>query len=425
MSNVAVFGTGYVGCVSAACLSRDGHRVIGVDVDSEKVSAINRGQTPIAESGLEELIARQVKANMLAATDDAVAAVRETEIGFITVGTPSQSDGAVNTRAMEAVIKDIGTALRETKQDYTVVVRSTLLPGILEQRMAPLLADAAGRPLGPGLQLCNNPEFLREGSAIADYDDPPFVILGTMDGWEASSVMGLYDGINAEQIVTDSYTAALLKYSCNAFHALKVAFANEIGALAKSFGADGQQVMKLLCADKKLNISPAYLRPGFAFGGSCLPKDLRALTRHAQQEALRVNVLDATLASNEEHLRRAVNMIEQTGHRRLGLVGLSFKAGTDDLRESPQVLLAETLLGRGYDIKIFDPGVSVSRLRGGNLAYVDQRLPHLAALLVGDVGELFGHSDLLILATSVANGIGWQSDYHGDSIDLRQDLSRR
>ncbi|HZW30479.1 MAG TPA: nucleotide sugar dehydrogenase [Isosphaeraceae bacterium] len=423
MSRVSVFGIGYVGCVSAACLARDGHQVIGVDVDADKVGELNAGYAPIAEPGLPELVRAQVQAGNLRGTRDVEEAVLTSEIGLITVGTPSNDNGDVSTRAVEQVVAAIGRTLRQSARDFTVVVRSTLLPGILEERLAPLLQEAAGRPLGRGLDLANNPEFLRESSAIRDYDDPPFVLVGADHPRTAQAVLALYEQIAAERVVTDPRTAALVKYGCNAFHALKVAFANELGSLARSFGVDGAEILGLLCRDRRLNISTAYLRPGFAFGGSCLPKDLRALTRYAEREALRLDLLASILPSNEDHLRRAVRLIQGAGHRKIGIIGLSFKPGTDDLRESPLVILVETLLGRGFDIKILDPGISVSRLRGRNLAYIDRHLPHLAALLVEDVAELAQHASLLVLGSDVADSLDWRSGYTGAVIDLRRDLT--
>jgi len=423
MARVAVFGTGYVGCVTAACLSRDGHQVIGVDIDAAKVAAINDGRSPVAEPGLDELVARQVASGSLQATDDVARAVADTDLAMIAVGTPSTPDGGVSTEALETVIESIGQSLRSPDKQYSIVLRSTLLPGILEERLAPRLSRAAGRDLGSGLNLYNNPEFLRESSAIRDYNDPPFIIVGTRDGRDATDVLRLYDRIDAERISTDTRTAALVKYACNAFHAVKVSFANEIGALARTLGADGHEVMRLVATDRKLNVSPAYLKPGFAFGGSCLPKDLRALLRHAQQQAIQVQLLAGTLASNEEQLQRAVDLIRGLDCRRIGLVGLSFKAGTDDLRESPQVLLAETLLGKGHDVRIYDPGVSISRLRGRNLAFVDQRLPHLASLLVDAPEELCGHAELLVLATECGHPFDWRKNFSGPLIDLRRDLA--
>jgi GDP-mannose 6-dehydrogenase len=409
--------------VSAACLARDGNKVIGVDVDPAKVAEINRGESPIMEAGLAELIRNGISCGQLRATMDVEHAVRESDIALITVGTPSAEDGSISLQSIINVIQGIGIALRRSVRDYTVVVRSTLIPGLLEQEVAPLLEQASGRKLGNGLWLCNNPEFLREGTAIRDYDHPPFVIVGSSDAAPARDVLELYKQVEAEQIVTDTRTAALVKYACNAFHAVKVAFANEVGCLAKSFGADGHQVMAMLCRDRKLNLSPAYLKPGFAFGGSCLPKDLRALARHSEQRALRLNLLESILPSNDAHIGRTVALVQKSGHRRIGIVGLSFKAGTDDLRESPVVRLVETLLGRGYDLRIFDPSVSVSRLRGRNLAYIDRHLPHLASLLVGEIDELFDHATCLVLATDVAADVP-AGRFAGSVIDLRSDLAK-
>ena len=424
MNRVAVFGTGYVGCVSAACLARDGHHVIGVDIDHDKVEAINAGDAPVSEPGLDKLLDQQVCEGRLSATTDLEMAVRSTDLAMITVGTPSGADGSVSTTAVEAVIRAIGEVLRECDHDYTIVVRSTLLPGILEERLAPLAVEASGREIGPRLQVCNNPEFLRESTAIADYDAPPFVVVGTLDGWHGEPVCDLYSGVPAETIVTDTRTAALLKYACNAYHATKVAFANEIGSLAHSFGADGLKVMKLVCQDTKLNVSKAYLRPGYAFGGSCLPKDVRALVRHAETEALKVELLGSLLPSNRSHLERSLSRVQSLGHRRIGLIGLSFKADTDDLRESPLVTFCETLLGRGYQIKIYDPDVRPMQLRGRNLAYVDQHLPHLADLLVEDLGELYDHAELLVLGNGVADRVDWSTSFQGEVFDLRTDLVR-
>ena len=413
---------GYVGCVTAACVSRDGHHVIGVDIDRDKIATLRAGSSPVAEPGLEELIRAQVAAGRLEATTNLDDAVRRSELALVAVGTPSAADGSVEYHAVERVVRAIGTVLRDTGQRYDVVVRSTLLPGILEERLAPLLEETAGCELGPHVTLCNNPEFLRETTAIHDYDHPPFVLVGAAEPAQADDVLAMYERVQAERFVTDTRTAALVKYACNAFHALKIDFANEIGTLARAFGADGLEVMRLLCEDKHLNISPVYLRPGFAFGGSCLPKDVRALVRFAQQHAVRTELLNAILPSNEAHLQRALAAVRETGCRKVGLIGLSFKAGTDDLRESPQVILAETLLGRGYDLKIYDPGVRMATLVGTNLSYVDTRLPHLAALLVDEPADLFEHAELLVIGTDVADELDWESVYTGELIDLRRDL---
>lgn len=419
MKRVAVFGLGYVGCVTAGCLARDGHRVVGVDVDEEKVKTLRSGRSPVVEQGLDEVIRQGVRSGRLTATSTADQAVAETELAMICVGTPSERCGAVSTDAVKRVIHQIGDALRNASRPYSVVVRSTLLPNILEDEIAPQLAARAKRPLGPDLRLGNNPEFLREATALADYDAPPFVLVGTVGGYDGHDVLDLYTGIQAEHVVTDARSAALVKYACNAFHATKVAFANEIGTLARAMGADGRVVMDVVSRDTKLNISPAYLRPGFAFGGSCLPKDVRAMVRYAQQHALDVSLLQSLLPSNDAHLARALERIEQTGLRRVGIIGLSYKQGTDDLRESPFVVIAERLLGRGHDVAIYDPGVSVNRLRGKNLAYIDQHLPHLAALLVEEPETIFQHAELLVVGTSVGDHLDWANSFDGPVLDLR------
>lgn len=421
---VAVFGLGYVGTVTAACLSRDGHRVVGVDIDVTKTSSIDRGKSPVAEPGVEELLQAAIDEGRLTTTTSVEEAVRQSEIAMIAVGTPSDSRGDIDVSAVLRVVEQIGEYLKGSEREYLIVVRSTLLPPLIDDLVLPALQAALGEPVGDRVHLCYNPEFLREATAVRDYDSPPFVIVGANDADAANRVLNLYSEIPAPQIVTELRTAALVKYACNAFHALKVSFANEIGSLSRAMGVDGREVMDIVCRDERLNISRAYLRPGFAFGGSCLPKDLRALTRFADKDAIPAQVLRAILPSNDSILDQGVRHVEEhaNGSRRIGLVGLSFKAGTDDLRESPQVRLAERLIGRGYEVRIFDPGVETSRLIGRNRSYVDQHLPHLAALLVSDIEELYGHADLLVLGTEIADRIDWQSGFAGEVVDLRRDL---
>jgi GDP-mannose 6-dehydrogenase len=423
MQRVAIFGIGYVGAVTAGCLAQDGHMVVGVDIDPGKVAEVNSGASPVREPGLDEILMEQVAAGRFRATTDVYEAVKATDMALIAVGTPSADDGSVSVAGVEKVIRVIGSAVAASGKAYRIVVRSTLLPGILEERLRPALEQAADRKLGTDLALCNNPEFLREGSAVKDYYNPPYVLVGAETESDAQAILDLYESVSAEKIVTDTRTASLVKYASNAYHAVKVAFANEIGSLAKALGANGTKVMDLVCQDKKLNVSAAYLRPGFAFGGSCLPKDLRALTRFAEQQALRANLLASVLPSNESHLKRALKMVRESGARRVGMVGLSFKAGTDDLRESPMVDLVESMLGWGLDVKIYDPNVMLSRLRGRNLAFIDEHLPHLAGLLVPQPGMLLGHSDLLILCTDVANDFQWRDQFYGRILDLRTDLA--
>ncbi len=418
---IAVVGMGYVGCVTATCLSRDGNEVVGIDIDQRKVDSINAGVSPVFEPGLAELLNEQVKSGRMRATTDIADAVTHSDVALVAVGTPSAEDGSVNYRTVKRVIESIGQILRDSQQQYVVVVRSTLLPGVLEDVLAPALSQAAGCALGQRIQICNNPEFLRETTAIKDYDHPPFVLVGADNEAAAKVALELYKGIDCEHIVTSTRVAAMVKYASNAYHALKIAFANEIGTLAKNYAADGQKVMEIVCKDTQLNVSKAYLRPGFAFGGSCLPKDVRALVRYSEQHAQRCDVLQSILPSNRSHLDRALKLIRETGKKRVGLIGLSFKAGTDDLRESPQVFLAETLLGQGFNISIYDPDVRVTALVGSNLHFIDEHLPHLAKLLTTDTDRLLVDSELLILATGVADRIDL-SGYTGRIIDLRKDL---
>lgn len=424
MQRVAVFGIGYVGCVTAACLSQDGHAIVGVDIDPEKVAEINAGVSPVSEPGLDDIVKTQVAAGRLRATTNVAEAIAGSDMALVAVGTPSADDGSVGIEGLERVIRSIGKAIQAGDKPYQVVVRSTVLPGILEERLRPALEQESGRKVGHDLVLCNNPEFLRESTAVQDYYQPPYVLVGADSEAQARLIVELYDKIDCEKIVTDTRTAALVKYTCNAYHAVKVSFANEVGSLARSFGADGHRVMDLMCRDKKLNISAAYMRPGFAFGGSCLPKDLRALTRFAEQQALKVNLLASVLQSNESQIKRALKQIRDTGVRRLGIVGLSFKAGTDDLRESPMVELVETLIGWGCDVKIYDPNVMLGRLRGRNLAYIDRHLPHLANLLVPHPAMMFRHAELVVLCNGVAEEVDWQTQSKGAVIDLRKDLAR-
>jgi GDP-mannose 6-dehydrogenase len=423
MARVAVFGMGYVGCVTAGCLSQDGHSVIGVDVDPAKVKEIKSGQSPISEPGLSEIVATQVAAGRLTATDNLTEAVDRSDVALIAVGTPSAADGSVALAGVEAVVRSIGQALKAAPKPYCVVIRSTLLPGILEEKLVPVLKAEVGQ-LATQVGIYNNPEFLRESSAVKDYYNPPYILVGTVNDADPAPIFDLYKKVDAEHLVTDTRTASLVKYACNAYHAVKISFANEIGTLAQALGADGHQVMNLVCKDRKLNVSAAYMRPGFAFGGSCLPKDLRAMTRFAEQQALPVKMLASVLPSNESHLKRSLKMIRDARCRKVGIIGLSFKANTDDLRESPMVDLAEALVGWGIEIKIYDPNVTLARLRGRNLSYIDMHLPHLAQLLSTDLGAVLSHAELLVLTNDVANDLDLTGKFSGKVIDLRFDLAR-
>lgn len=395
---IAILGIGYVGAVAAACLARDGHHVVAVDLDRRKVERLRDGLSPIVEPGLEELIGSGVRCGRLRATVDAAEAIEGADLSFVCVGTPSLPNGGLNLDYVVRVCEQIGEALRSRQGYHTVVVRSTMLPGSTTGVVVPALERMSGKQAGRDFGVAICPEFLREGSAIRDYSEASTLVVGATDARAIEMLEQASSGTGQTVVATDPATAEALKYANNAWHAVKVVFANEIGALCESFGVDGSKVMELLCADRRLNISAAYMRPGFAFGGSCLPKDLNALLYRARQLDVSCPLLEATPASNERQIRRAFDMVCAAGRRRVGLIGLSFKGGTDDLRESPAVELAERLFGKGYDIKIFDRNVSIARLSGSNLAFIEARLPHLAALLCDDIGEVARHGDTLIVA---------------------------
>ncbi len=400
--NVSVFGLGYVGAVSSACLAKMGHQVIGVDTQAAKVRHINSGESPILEEGISELVAEVVRAGRLRATSDPNEAVAGSEISLICVGTPSAPSGKLDLAYLASVSREVGAAIAKKSSPHTVVVRSTVLPGTTEEVVIPILEASSGRRRGDGYEVLYNPEFLREGSAIADFFAPPFTIVGTFGDGPIEEIRELYREVRAPVHVVAVRIAEMVKYACNAFHALKIAFANEIGRMAKRFGSDAHAVMQYLCQDTKLNISPAYLRPGFAFGGSCLPKDLRALTYKARELDVPIPMLEAILPSNEQHIRTAVNLIQGTGLRRVGLLGLSFKPGTDDLRESPLVALAETLIGKGYDLAVYDPLVNLDRLIGANKTYVLREIPHLSRLLAASIEDLLERSEVVVVGNASA-----------------------
>jgi len=395
---VSVFGIGYVGAVSAACLARDGHELVAVDSSRSKVDTINAGESPIVEKGLSALIRQAVQAGRLRATTDAAAAVAETSLSLVCVGTPSLPNGNLDLSQIRRVCEEIGHAISRKRDFHTVVIRSTMLPGSMSGEVVPILEATSGRKLGEGLGIAIYPEFLREGSAIRDYDEARTVVLGADDERSLAPLRDLIGKAAERAVILNTVTAEMVKYTNNAWHATKITFANEIGAVCKQLGIDSHLVMATLCADTRLNISPAYLRPGFAFGGSCLPKDLRALMYKARSLDLQCPMLGSLLPSNEEHVRRAFDMVQAVGNRRVGLIGLAFKNGTDDLRESPAVELAERLFGKGYDIRIFDRNVSYARLTGSNLAFIQTRIPHLACLLRDDLEDVVTHGDTLVLA---------------------------
>jgi GDP-mannose 6-dehydrogenase len=396
--NVSVFGLGYVGCVTAACLARAGHDVVGVDVNPEKVDMVNDGRSPIVEPGLPELLQSVVASGRLRATVDCLDAVTSTSIALICVGTPGARTGKPQLDAVARVGAELGCALTGRVEPYAVILRSTALPGTAEEVLWPAIQSGADGPLPP-LSIAVNPEFMREGVSIQDFDHPPFVLVGCDDSRTASLVRALYADVKAPLIRTTTRTAELVKYACNAFHGLKVCFANEIADLADALGADGQAAMQIFARDRKLNISEAYLKPGFAFGGSCLPKDVRGLLWAGRVRDVDTPLLASVLPSNERQIRAAVQRVLAMGRRRIGVVGLAFKPDTDDLRESPVVTLVEALIGKGLDVQILDSNVSVARLIGANRRYIETEIPHLAALLCDQPERLVEHAEVLIIGS--------------------------
>jgi GDP-mannose 6-dehydrogenase len=394
--DISIFGLGYVGCVSAGCLANDGHSVLGVDTNLEKVDLVNKGISPVVEPGLDRLIASGHEAGQLRATSDSALAVAETELSFVCIQTPSAPNGSLDLQFVVRVAEEIGAELRTSDSFHVVVFRSTMLPRTMEEVVLPILAKSSGKEAGEDYGVAYQPEFLREGSAIADFRSPARTIIGATDERSGDLVSSLYSGIDAPLIRCSLRTAELVKYADNAFHALKVAFGNEIGALCRSTGVDSHELMEIFCLDTTLNLSPVYLRPGYAFGGACLPKDLRALTYLARTLDLQVPVLEGALASNAAHKQRAVALVTAHGKRPVGLLGLSFKDGTDDLRESPAVELAEHLIGKGYHLSIYDPSVSLTQLMGANKAYIHRELPHIASLLVDDLPSLLARSEIVV-----------------------------
>ena len=399
--NIAIFGLGYVGSVSAACLAAAGHTVIGVDVDPHKLALLRKGRAPVTEPGLDELLERVVREGRVTVTDDTAAAVQSTQVSLICVGTPSRRNGSLDSDYLERAIEGIGVALAASREYHVVAVRSTLLPGVLTSQLIPLLERASGRRVGHDIGVCVNPEFLREGSAIRDFEDPPFTLVGETDARAGDVLLGAYAHLSAPTHRVRPDEASMVKYSSNNFHAIKVAFANEIGAVCHELGIDGREVMRIFSEDRHLNISPRYLRPGFGFGGSCLPKDLRALTYVSRARDLTTPLLNNVLPSNEAHIARVVDAIIGTRKRRVGLLGLSFKDGSDDLRESPYVTLAETLIGKGIALRICDPDVALGQLIGRNRAYIEAHLPHIAQLLAADAEELIADSEVVVIGKRI------------------------
>ncbi len=394
---IAIFGLGYVGAVSAGCLAKLGHTIIGVDQNKVKVDLINAGHTPVIEMDLDKLIAEGVRSGLLRATTVAEEALASSDISLVCVGTPSQPNGNLDLKYVRAVCREIGASMPRSSKHHVVVMRSTMLPGSMNSVVIPELERASGRRAGEDFEVCINPEFLREATAIYDFFHPPKTVIGEMGARGGDVVAALYEGIDAPLIRTGIETAEMVKYTDNVWHALKVGFANEIGTICKAVGIDGREVMNVFCQDLKLNISPTYLKPGYAFGGSCLPKDVRALTYRARSLDLNVPILDAILPSNEQQVARAFRMIMDRPGRKVGLLGLSFKAGTDDLRESPLVELAERLIGKGREVLIYDHNVQMASLVGANRDYILNHIPHIARLLQNEIGHVLDSSDTIII----------------------------
>lgn len=417
---LSVFGLGYVGCVSAACFAQQGNEVTGVDVNTTKVEIINSGNSPIVEPGIGELIKNAVTSSQLRATTCAAEAVRTSEVLLVSVGTPSNSNGSLDLTYVTRVCEEIGTALRTNDDRHIIVMRSTMLPGTMETVVVPTLQKFSGKTVGVDFGVCINPEFLREGSSLKDFYAPPFTLIGADDQKTAGTMRTLYAKIDAPLFQTDVKTAEMIKYVCNTFHALKVTFANEIGNICKAVGIDSHVAMDIFCQDTKLNLSPYYLKPGFAFGGSCLPKDLRAINYKAKELDVEVPVLSAILHSNRLQISRAVEMVLKSGRKRVGVLGFSFKAGTDDLRESPMVHVIETLIGKGLRLAIYDRDVSLARLFGANKEFIEREIPHIARLMRPTVQEVLDESDLVVVGNRAVEFLDVPDRLRGDQklVDL-------
>nr|WP_315404075.1 UDP-glucose/GDP-mannose dehydrogenase family protein [uncultured Pseudomonas sp.] len=398
--NISIFGLGYVGAVCAGCLSARGHNVVGVDISPAKIDMINQGKSPIVEPGLEQLLQQAVQQGRLYGTTDVQRAVLDTELSLLCVGTPSKKNGDLDLVYMEAVCRQIGEALRDKAGRHTVVVRSTVLPGTVNNVVIPLLEQASGKKAGVDFGVAVNPEFLRESTAIKDYDQPPMTVIGELDRASGDVLQALYEELDAPIIRKDIEVAEMIKYTCNVWHATKVTFANEIGNIAKACGVDGREVMEVVCQDKALNLSQYYMRPGFAFGGSCLPKDVRALTYRAGQLDVEHPLLASIMSSNRSQVQNAFDLVSGFNKRRIGLLGLSFKAGSDDLRESPLVELAEMLIGKGYELRIFDANVEYARVFGANRDYIESKIPHVSSLLCNDLDQVIDGAEIIVLGNN-------------------------
>ena len=413
---VSVFGLGYVGSVSAAALAGDGHQVVGVDINGGKVASVNAGKSPIIEPGLDQLLARAVEEKRLRATADVADAVVHSDVSLICVGTPSRRNGSLDLTFLTRVCEQIGSALRDKPSYHVVVIRSTVLPGTTHDVLIPTLERASGKKYGDGFGVSVNPEFLREGSALADFRKPPLTLVGHNHAADASGTIALYQAIDAPLVSTSLRVAEMMKYTSNAWHALKVCFANEIGNLCKRVGVDSHEVMDIFCRDEKLNLSAYYMKPGFAFGGSCLPKDVRALQYRAKELDVELPVIQSILPSNRLQIQRAIEEVLDTRKKQIGLLGFSFKAGTDDLRESPMVILAEALLGKGLHLRIFDRNVSLARLVGSNRQYIEDQSPHLSSVLCESIDEVIDTSEVIVVGNQATEFARALTRCRGDQI---------
>ena len=403
---ISVLGLGYVGAVSAGCLARDGHEVIGVDPERTKVDLINAGKTPIIEKDIGPIIAEQVAAGRLRASTELADAVRRTDLALVCVGTPSLPNGGIDLRYVRRVCEQIGRTLATHHGAPVIVMRSTMLPGTMREVVIPTLEKFSGKRAGDEFGVCINPEFLREGTAVHDYDHPPKTVIGEVSRASGELLASVYARMPGPMIRTDIETAEMVKYADNAWHALKVGFANEVGNLCKGVGVDAHKVMDIFCQDQKLNLSPYYLKPGFAFGGSCLPKDVRALLYKAKTLDLSLPILSAILPSNQLQIERGVQAVVEKGHNKVGILGFSFKAGTDDLRESPMVELAERLIGKGYDLRVYDRNVSLAAVHGANRDYILHRIPHISRLMVPTIEEVLAHAQTIVIGNAAAEFAG-------------------
>jgi GDP-mannose 6-dehydrogenase len=417
---ISIFGMGYVGCVSAACLAELGHQIVAVETNPTKVEMINAGRSPIVEARLDEIMAAAVSSGRLRASSDGSAAIRETELAIVCVGTPSQQNGYIDLNAVERVCEQIGRALARKKEYFTVVIRSTVIPGTMLGTVIPALERCSGKKAGADFGVCMNPEFLREGTSVEDFYHPSKTVIGELDKKSGESLADLYKDFPGPLVRTELGVAEMVKYADNCFHALKITFANEMGNIAQAVGVDSHRLMEIFCLDTKLNLSPYYLKPGFAFGGSCLPKDLRSLTYLAKTRDVAAPVLNAILESNDQQIKKVVKKLMSFKGRSLGFLGLAFKEGTDDLRESPIVDLVEAMIGKGFKIRIHDHNVSLAKLMGANKVYIEKEIPHISQLLCSSAEELVAQSDVLVLASKDKTYLGALRGVNGNKsiVDL-------